>query len=313
MSLPVSSIKEIGVKQISHSTRMKASDFHPYILEIFDGYVHGKLTKREFLLEAGKFAAAGVTGLMILNQLQPDYALAQQVKADDPAIITARVTVPSPDGHGSINGLLAKPAKAKGKLPTVLVIHENRGLNPYIEDVVRRLAKAGYMALGPDGLSSVGGYPGNDETGRAYQAKLNPAKLLEDFFASFEYLRDHPESTGKVGAVGFCYGGGVCNALAVAYPEMAASVPYYGRQPRVEEVPAIKAPLLIHYAEVDERINAGWLPYQAALIANQKRFAVHFYPGTQHGFHNDSTPRFDTAAAELSWTRTLAFFDENLR
>jgi carboxymethylenebutenolidase len=294
-------------------TRMKASDFHPYILEIFDGYVHGKMTKRAFLREAGKFAAAGVTGLMILNQLQPDYALAQQVKADDPAIITTRVTVPSPDGHGSINGLLAKPAKAKGKLATVLVIHENRGLNPYIEDVVRRLAKAGYMALGPDGLSSVGGYPGNDETWRALQAKLNPAKLLEDFFASFEYLRDHPDSTGKVGAVGFCYGGGVCNALAVAYPEMAASVPYYGRQPRAEDVPAIKAPLLIHYAEVDERINAGWLPYQAALIANQKRFQVHFYPGTQHGFHNDSTPRFDTAAASLSWTRTLAFFDENVR
>jgi carboxymethylenebutenolidase len=292
---------------------MKASDFHPYILEIFDGYVHGKLTKREFIREAGKFAAAGVTGLMILNQLKPDYALAQQVKTDDPAIITSRVTVPSPDGHGSINGLLAKPAKARGKLPTVLVIHENRGLNPYIEDVVRRLAKAGYMALGPDGLSSVGGYPGNDETGREYQAKLNPAKLLEDFFASFEYLRDHPESTGKVGAVGFCYGGGVCNALAVAYPEMAASVPYYGRQPRVEEVPAIKAPLLVHYAEVDERINAGWLPYQAALIAQQKRFVVHFYPGTQHGFHNDSTPRFDTKAAELSWARTLAFFNENLR
>jgi carboxymethylenebutenolidase len=288
---------------------MKASDFHPYILEIF----HGKLTKREFIREAGKFAAAGVTGLMILNQLKPDYALAQQVKTDDPAIITSRVTVPSPDGHGSINGLLAKPAKAKGKLPTVLVIHENRGLNPYIEDVVRRLAKAGYMALGPDGLSSVGGYPGNDETGREYQAKLNPAKLLEDFFASFEYLRDHPESTGKVGAVGFCYGGGVCNALAVAYPEMAASVPYYGRQPRVEEVPAINAPLLVHYAEVDERINAGWLPYQAALIAKQKRFVVHFYPGTQHGFHNDSTPRFDTKAAELSWARTLAFFGENLR
>ena len=292
---------------------MKASDFHPYILEIFDGYVHGKLTKREFIREAGKFAAAGVTGLMILNQLQPDYALAQQVRADDPAIITSRVTVPSPDGHGSINGLLAKPAKAKGKLPAVLVIHENRGLNPYVEDVVRRLAKAGYIALGPDGLSSVGGYPGNDETGRDLQAKLDPRKLLEDFFASFEYLRDHPESTGKVGAVGFCYGGGVCNALAVAYPEMAASVPYYGRQPRAEEVPAIKAPLLVQYAEVDERINMGWLPYQAALIANQKRFSVHFYAGTQHGFHNDSTPRFDKAAADLSWARTLAFLGENLR
>lgn len=301
------------MKPASGSTRMKASDFHPYILEIFDGYVHGKLTKREFIREAGKFAAAGVTGLMILNQLQPDYALAQQVRADDPEIITSRVTVPSPDGHGSINGLLAKPAKAKGKLPAVLVIHENRGLNPYVEDVVRRLAKAGYIALGPDGLSSVGGYPGNDETGRDLQAKLDPRKLLEDFFASFEYLRDHPESTGKVGAVGFCYGGGVCNALAVAYPEMAASVPYYGRQPRAEEVPAIKAPLLVQYAEVDERINMGWLPYQAALIANQKRFSVHFYAGTQHGFHNDSTPRFDKAAADLSWARTLAFLGENLR
>ena len=301
------------MKPASGSTRMKASDFHPYILEIFDGYVHGKLTKREFIREAGKFAAAGVTGLMILNQLQPDYALAQQVGADDPAIITSRVTVPSPDGHGGINGLLAKPAKAKGKLPAVLVIHENRGLNPYVEDVVRRLAKAGYIALGPDGLSSVGGYPGNDETGRDLQAKLDPRKLLEDFFASFEYLRNHPESTGKVGAVGFCYGGGVCNALAVAYPEMAASVPYYGRQPRAEEVPAIKAPLLVQYAEVDERINMGWLPYQAALIANQKRFSVHFYAGTQHGFHNDSTPRFDKAAADLSWARTLAFLGENLR
>jgi len=301
------------MKPAGGSTRMKASDFHPYILEIFDGYVHGKLTKREFMREAGKFAAAGVTGLMILNQLKPDYAMAQQVRADDPAIITSRVTVPSPEGHGSINGLLAKPAKAKGKLPAVLVIHENRGLNPYVEDVVRRLAKAGYIALGPDGLSSVGGYPGNDETGRDLQAKLDPRKLLEDFFASFEYLRDHPESTGKVGAVGFCYGGGVSNALAVAYPEMAASVPYYGRQPRAEEVPAIKAPLLVQYAEVDERINMGWLPYQAALIANQRRFSVHFYAGTQHGFHNDSTPRFDKAAADLSWARTLAFLGENLR
>lgn len=294
------------------SPRMKASDFHPYILEIFDGYVHGKLTKREFIREAGKFAAAGVTGLMILQQLAPDYALAQQVKADDPTIITQRVTVPSPEGHGSINGLLARPAKAKGKLPAVLVIHENRGLNPYIEDVARRLAKAGYLALAPDGLSSVGGYPGNDDKGRELQAKLNPAKLLEDFFASFEFLRDHKESTGKVGAVGFCYGGGVCNALAVAYPDLGASVPYYGRQPKAEEVPAIKAPLLIHYAEADERINAGWLPYQAALISNQKRYEVHFYPDTQHGFHNDSTPRYDKAAAELSWSRTLAFFKANL-
>ena len=293
--------------------RKKASDFHPYILEIFDGYVHGKLTKREFIREAGKFAAAGVTGLMILKQLQPDYALARQVELTDPAITTSRVTIPSPDGNGSINALMAKPAKSKGKFPAVLVVHENRGLNPYVEDVVRRLAKAGYLALGPDALSSLGGYPGNDDKGRELQAKLDPAKLLEDFFASFEYLRDHKESTAKVGAVGFCYGGGVCNALAVAYPEMAASVPYYGRQPKPSEVAAIRAPLLVQYAEVDERINAGWLPYQAALISNQKRFQVHFYPGTQHGFHNDSTPRYDKSAAELSWSRTLDFFRKNLR
>ena len=299
--------------EVDAAPRKKASDFHPYILEIFDGYVHGKLTKREFMAQAGKFAAAGITGAMILKQLQPDYALAQQVAPTDPAIVTERVVIPSPEGNGSIIGLLAKPAGAKGRLPAVLVIHENRGLNPYVEDVVRRLAKAGYLALGPDALSSLGGYPGNDDKGRELQGKLDPAKLLEDFFASFEYLRDHKESTAKVGAVGFCYGGGVCNALAVAYPEMAASVPYYGRQPKANEVPAIKAPLLIHYAEVDERVNAGWLPYQAALISNQKRFQVHSYPGTQHGFHNDSTPRYDKAAAELSWARTLEFFGKNLR
>lgn len=293
--------------------RKKASEFHPYILEIFDGYVHGQVTKREFIAKAGKFAAAGVTGLMILKQLQPDYALARQVKPNDPAISVSWVKIPSPDGNGSINALLAKPAKARGKLPAVLVVHENRGLNPYIEDVVRRLAKAGYLALGPDGLSSVGGYPGDDEKGRELQAKLDPARLLEDFFAAFEYLRDANQSTGKVGAVGFCYGGGVCNALAVAYRDLAAAVPYYGRQPKASEVPAIKAPLLIHYAGIDERINAGWLPFEAALLSNQKRFEVHFYPGVNHGFHNDSTPRYNAEAAELSWKRTMEFFETNLR
>jgi carboxymethylenebutenolidase len=293
--------------------RKTAADFHPYILEIFDGYVHGKLTKREFITEAGKFAVAGVTCAMILAQLQPDYALAQQVKPDDPAIVTERVTVPSPEGHGTINGLLAWPAGKKGKLPAVLVVHENRGLNPYIEDVVRRLAKAGYLALGPDGLSSVGGYPGSDDKGRELQAKLDPKKLFEDFVASFEFLRGHMLSTGKVGATGFCYGGGVCNALAVACPDLKASVPYYGRQPQESEVAAIKAPLLIHYAENDERINAGWRAYQQALAKQGKQYATYFYPGTQHGFHNDTTPRFDKAAAELSWERTLAFFGKHLR
>ena len=294
------------------TTRTTVADFHPAILEIFDGYVHGKLTKREFIDRAAKFAAAGVTAAMILDQLRPDYALAQQVKPDDPAIRTERPLVPSPKGNGAIAGLLAMPAKARGKLGAVLVIHENRGLNPYIEDVARRLAKAGYLAFAPDGLTSVGGYPGNDEKGRELQAKLDPKKLFEDWLASFNFLRVHSRSGGKVGAVGFCYGGGICNALAVACPDIAASVPYYGRQPRPEEVPSIKAPLLIHYAENDERINAGAGLYQAALIANRKRHQQYFYPGTQHGFHNDSTPRYDKAAAQLSWQRTLAFFEEHL-
>ena len=292
--------------------RKKASDFDQRILEIFDGYVHGKMTKREFAAQAGKYAAAGVTGAMILEQLQPNYALAQQVAPDDPTIETMVAEYDSPEGHGTINGLMAKPAGTSGPLPVVLVIHENRGLNPYIEDVVRRAAKAGYLAFSPDGLTPLGGYPGNDEQGRAMQRQLDRAKLMEDFFAAFEFLRDHDGSTGKVGAVGFCYGGGVCNALAVAYPDLAASVPFYGRQPAAEDVPVIEAPLLIHYAGLDDRINAGWEAYSAALRANQKEFSVHFYPNVNHGFHNDTTPRYDEDAATLTWDRTLAFFAEHL-
>ena len=295
------------------ASRKRASDFHPRLLEMFDGYVHGTLSKRDFITRAGAFAAAGVTGAMIFDQLKPDYALARQVAPDDPAVETTRIAYNSPKGHGSISGLMAWPAKADGPLPAVLVVHENRGLNPYIEDVVRRVAKAGYLALGPDGLSPLGGYPGTDEEGRAMQAKLDGAKLLEDFFSGFEYLRAHDAGTGKVGAVGFCYGGGVCNALAVAYPDLAASVPFYGRQPEADDVPAIEAPLLIQLAGLDERINAGWPAYEAALEANQKRYSVHFYPGVNHGFHNDTTPRYDEAAATLAWQRTLAFFDTWLR
>lgn len=293
--------------------RMRASDFDPHILEIFDGYVHGKLSKREFIRQAGRYAAAGVTGAMILSQLSPDYALAQQVSPDDPAIRTERVEYKSPEGHGTVKGLMAWPAKAKGKLPAVLVVHENRGLNPYIEDVVRRLAKAGYLALGPDGLTSLGGYPGTDDQGRTMQASLDPAKLMEDFFAGFEFLRDHKQSSGKVGVTGFCYGGGVCHALAVAYPDLAAAAPFYGRQAKPEEVPAIKAPLLIHFAENDERVNATWPECEAALKANGKTYEAHFYPGTSHGFHNDTTPRYDEAAAKLAWERTLAHFSKYLK
>lgn len=289
--------------------RKRASDFHPRILEIFDGYVHGTVSKREFISQAGKYAAAGVTGAMLLEQLKPDYALAQQAPPDDPDITTETTTYSSPEGHGEINGLLARPAGADGPLPSILVIHENRGLNPYIEDVVRRCAKAGYLALGPDGLTPLGGYPGTDEEGREMQRQLDGARLMEDFFAAFAFLRDHPDSTGRVGAVGFCYGGGVVNALAVSQPDLAAGAPFYGRQPEAADVPGIKAPLMIHYAGLDDRINAGWPAYSKALKANQKRFSVHFYPDVNHGFHNDTTPRYDADAAELAWERTMDFFD----
>ena len=292
--------------------RMKASDFDQRILDLYDGYVHGALTKREFLERAALFTGAAVTAAAAFDALSPNYALATQVAPDDPAIETAMIEYPSPDGHGMIKGLMAKPAGATGKLPAVLVVHENRGLNPYIADVVRRTAKAGYLALGPDGLTPLGGYPGTDEEGRAMQRELDSTKLLADFFAAFEFLEKHEGSTGKVGAVGFCYGGGVCNALAVAYPTLAASVPFYGRQAKAEDVPRIKAPLQLHYGELDTRINEGWPAYEEALKANGKAYEAHIYPGANHGFHNDTTPRYDQAAAELAWSRTLAFFSENL-
>lgn len=292
--------------------RKSAKDFDPRILEIYDGYVHGKMTKREFIEKAGKYAAVGMTGAAILAQLQPDYALAQQVAPDDPAIRTERAEYDSPEGNGRIRGLMARPSAVAARLPAVLVVHENRGLNPYIEDVVRRLAKSGYLAFGPDGLSSLGGYPGNDDAGREMQSKLDPARLMADFFAGFEFLRAQEGSTGKVGAVGFCYGGGVCNALAVAYPDLAASVPFYGRQPATEDVPKIEAPLLLHYAGLDDRINAGWPAYEAALKENGKTYTAYIYEGVNHGFHNDTTPRYDKTAADLAWGRTLDFFAKYL-
>lgn len=297
---------------MDQTRRKKASDFDQRILEIFDGYVHGKMSKRDFISKAGKYAAAGVTGAMILEQLQPDYALAQQVAPDDPDIETATITYPSPEGHGDIKGLMARPAGVTDPLPAVLVVHENRGLNPYIEDVARRAAKAGYLALAPDGLTPLGGYPGTDDEGREMQRQLDGAKLMADFFAAFEFLRDHDDSTGKVGAVGFCYGGGVCNALAVAYPDLAASAPFYGRQPEAADVPSIQAPLMIHYAGLDERINAGWEAYGAALEEAGKEFSVHFYADVNHGFHNDTTPRYDADSAQLAWDRTLNFFGTHL-
>lgn len=292
--------------------RLTAKDFAPELLELYDGYVHGRLSRRQFLDGAAAFAVAGLSASAILASLSPDYALATQVEFTDPDIVAEYITYPAPKGHGQVRGYLVRPAKATGLVPGVVVVHENRGLNPYIEDVARRVAKAGYLALAPDGLSSVGGYPGNDDKGRALQAGIDPEKLMNDFFAAVEYLLSPARTTGKVGITGFCYGGGVANAAAVAYPELAAAVPFYGRQPRAEEVPAIKAPLLLHYAEKDERIDAGWPAYEAALKAQHKVYEAHLYPGTQHGFHNDSTPRYDEAAAKLAWTRTLDWFGKYL-
>ncbi|MCY6380500.1 YghX family hydrolase [Hoeflea prorocentri] len=292
--------------------RLTAADFDQELLDLYDYYAHGLITKREFLDRAGKFAVGGITVLALLKTLSPDYARAQQVAPNDPAISTEYVTYSSPNGNGEVRGYLVRPADASGPLPAVLVVHENRGLNPYIEDVTRRLGKAGFMALAPDGLTSVGGYPGNDDEGRALQRTVDREKLMNDFFAGYEYLVSRDDSTGKVGCVGFCYGGGVCNALAVAYPELAASVPFYGRQPRAGDVARIQAPLLIHYGELDQRINEGWPAYEEALKTNGKTYTVHFYPGANHGFHNDTTPRYDQEAAALAEERTIAFFKQHL-
>ena len=248
-----------------------------------------------------------------MESLSPNYAWAQQVPKDDRRVRTEYGTYPSPQGYGSVRAYLARPTEARPKLPGVVVVHENRGLNPYIEDVTRLLGVAGFLALAPDALTPVGGYPGDDDKGRELQAALDPKKMIEDFAAAAVYLKSHPECTGKVGAIGFCYGGGVVNTLAVRLPDLAAAVPFYGMQPPAAVVAKIKAPLLIHYAEVDERINAGWPAYEAALKANKITHTAYIYPGTNHGFHNDTTPRYDKAAATLAWDRTIEFLNKTLK
>ncbi|MFN3984479.1 MAG: YghX family hydrolase [Rhodocyclaceae bacterium] len=294
-------------------TRPTARDFHPELLELYDFYVHGRITRRDFLERAGKYTVGGLTAAAILASLSPNYALARQVDFTDPDIVPEYITYPSPNGHGSVRGYLVRPAAAAGAVPGIVVVHENRGLNPYIEDVARRVAKAGFLALAPDGLSSVGGYPGNDDKGRELQQQVDPEKLMNDFFAAVEFLMQSELTTDKIGITGFCYGGGVSHAAAVAYPELAAAVPFYGRQADPADVPRIQAPLLIHFAENDPRINESWPAYEAALQAAAKTYEAYFYPGTQHGFHNDSTPRYDEAAAKLAWERTIAWFERYLR
>jgi carboxymethylenebutenolidase len=292
--------------------RKQAGDFDQGLLDLYDDFVHGDIDRREFLDRAAKYAVGGVTATVLVDSLLPRYALAQQVDPNDPSIKTEYIEYSSPNGYGSIRGYLTRPAAAGGKLPGVVVVHENRGLNPYIEDVARRVAVAGFMALAPDGLTPLGGYPGNDDDGREMQRKLDRDKLLADFVAAHGHLVGRADSTGKVGVVGFCYGGGVSNAMAVRIPELAASVPFYGSQPAGEDVPKIRAPLLLHYAALDTRINAGWPAYEAALKEHGKEYTAYIYPETNHGFHNDTTPRYDAPAAKLAWERTVRFFSEKL-
>lgn len=288
--------------------RLTAKAFPPEALDLYGDLVHGRISKRQFLNRAGKLAVGGMTAAAMLAALTPDYARAEQVSFTDPDILPLYIDYPSPAGHGSVRGYLVRPAAATGKLPGVVVVHENRGLNPYVEDVARRLAKAGFVALAPDGLTSLGGYPGNDEKGRELQSQLAPAKLMNDFFAAVDFLAGHEATNGRIGIVGFCWGGMVANMAAVTLPGLAAAVPFYGRQPPVEEVARIQAPLLLHYAGNDERVNAGWPAYEEALKQNGKTYEAYVYPDVNHAFHNDTTPRYDAAAAELAWGRTLDWF-----
>lgn len=293
--------------------RKTAADFDQELLILFDAYVHGGIDRRGFLERAQKFAVGGVTAGMLLASLSPDFAGAQVVPKDDKRLKTQLLEYPSPKGSGTMKGYLAMPANAVGKLPGILVVHENRGLNPHIEDIARRLALDNFVAFAPDALAPLGGYPGDEDKARELFAKLDQSKTLEDFLAAAPLLQARPECSGRIGAVGFCYGGGIVHMLSARLPDLAAGVPFYGNHPPAGEAAKVKAPLLIHFAGIDERINAGWPPYEAALKAAGARYTAHSYAGTQHGFNNDTTPRFDAAAARLAWDRTLAFFNQHLR
>ena len=293
--------------------RKKASDYPQELLDLFHEYQHGEIDRREFFARAQKFAIGGLTVAAIFETMRPNYAWAQQVPKDDKDIVISSETIASPQGNGTINGYFVKPAKMSGKLPVVLVIHENRGRTPYIEDVARRLAKANFVAMAPDGLTSVGGFPGTDEEGAVKFRAVDGTKMFEDFLASYDWLKARPESTGKIGAVGFCFGGGVVNHLAWMRPDMSAGVPFYGAPPSDADTAKIKAAMLIHHGEKDTGMVARWPGYDAALTAAGVKHEGYIYAGAQHGFHNDTTPRYDEAAAKLAWQRTLDWFNKNLR
>ena len=294
-------------------TRKTSDDFHPQTLKLFDQYVHGLLSRRDFLQRAAQFAAIGVSAEALLTALSPRFAEARQVPVDDQRLKTRYLECPSAKGYGSVRGYLAQPAKTKGKLPTVLVVHENRGLNPHIEDIARRLALDNFIAFAPDALFPLGGYPGDEDKARELFGKLDQTKTHEDFLAAADFVKHLPEGNGKVGVVGFCYGGGIANFLATRVPDLSAAVPFYGAQPPAEDVAKIKAPLLLQYAGKDERINAGWPAYEQALKAADVHYQVYIYPDVEHGFNNDTTPRYDAAAAKLAWQRTIEFFNKHLR
>jgi len=293
--------------------RKTAADFDPEVLRWFDRYVHGDVDRRGFLNGVARYAVGGVTAAMLLEALSPRFAQAQQVKPEDSRISARYVEYASPEGSGKVRGYLARPAGGGGKLPGILVVHENRGLSPHIEDIARRLALDNFVAFAPDALTPLGGYPGDEDKARDLFAKLDQARTRNDFIAAAAYLKGLPDCTGKIGVVGFCYGGGIANMLATKLPDLGAAVPFYGNQPAAADAARIKAPLLIHYAGNDERINSGWPAYETALKAAGVKYQAFVYSGTEHGFNNDTTPRYDAAAAKLAWTRTVDFFNQNLR
>lgn len=292
--------------------QIKKEDIRQEVFDLYDDYAHSRLDRRTFVQKLSFYAIGGLTVPALMSFLMPDYKGNIQVGPDDPRLTSAYINYSSPKGGGMIKALLSKPVDAKKKLGGIIVVHENRGLNPYIEDVARRAALAGFVSLAPDALTPLGGYPGNDDEGRTMQSKRDPKEMEEDFIDAFGYLKNHKDCNGKVGVVGFCYGGGIANMMAVRVPELAAAVPFYGSQPAVSDVPKIQAPLLLHYASLDTRITGGWPPYEAALKANGKKYQAFIYENVNHGFHNDTTPRYDKAAAELAWKRTIDFFHEYL-
>jgi len=292
---------------------IRKEDIKQEVFDLYDDYAHNRLSRLDFMQKVSIYAVGGLTVASLMSFLMPDYKSTLQIKADDPRINSAYVNYSSPKGGGNIKALLSIPADAKTKLGGIVVVHENRGLNPYIEDVAKRAALAGFISIAPDALTPLGGYPGNDDAGREMQSKRDKNEMLEDFIDAYEYLKTQKDCNGKVGVVGFCFGGGIANMMAVRIPGLSAAVPFYGSQPPAEDVPNIKAPLLLHYAALDTRITDGWPAYEAALKANNKEYKAYIYPGVNHGFHNDTTPRYDKAAAELAWQRTIDFFNEKLK